>query len=55
MASTGVFASNWRDIGDVDSWGAHDSLFGAPTKAQMLQVLNERTEPPAPAAKRTGR
>ena len=27
-ASLGIFTSNWRAVDDVDSWGAHDALFG---------------------------
>src|SRR3990167_1221005 len=28
MASLGVIASNWREIPDVDAWGANEALFG---------------------------
>lgn len=28
MASLGVIASNWREIPDVDAWGANEVLFG---------------------------
>jgi len=30
-ASLGIITSNWRDVGDVDSWHAHDALFGSAT------------------------
>ncbi len=30
-ASLGVLTSNWRDVEDVDSWQAHDALFGPAT------------------------
>ncbi len=33
-ASLGILASNWRDVGDVDCWSAHDVLFGADTIAK---------------------
>lgn len=59
MASTGVYASNWRDIGDVDSWGAHDGLFGADTLTAMHDVLSRRStqvaRTPAPTGGNTGR
>jgi hypothetical protein len=32
-ASLGILASNWRSVGDVDCWSAHDALFGADTIA----------------------
>ena len=32
-ASLGILASNWRDVGDVDCWSAHEVLFGAATIA----------------------
>lgn len=28
LASLGVFASNWHDVEDVDSWSANEALFG---------------------------
>jgi hypothetical protein len=43
LSSLGIYASNWRDVGAVDSWGAHDGLFGAETQTAMHQVLSERT------------
>ena len=43
LASLGVFASNWRDVGDVDSWSANDALFGEQTLTAMRQVLSERS------------
>lgn len=32
-ASLGIITSNWRDVTDVDSWHAHDTLFGPVTMA----------------------
>ncbi len=32
-ASLGILASNWRDVGDVDCWSAHDALFSTATIA----------------------
>lgn len=43
LASLGVFASNWRDVADVDAWSANDALFGAGTVTAMRWVLSERT------------
>ena len=34
-ASLGVLTSNWRDVDDVDSWRAHDVLFGPATVAAV--------------------
>jgi hypothetical protein len=42
LATLGVFASNWRDVDDVDSHGANDALFGAGPVTAMRQVLGER-------------
>ena len=39
LASLGVFASNWRDVEDVDAHGANDALFGAGTIAAMLRIV----------------
>ena len=36
-ASLGILTSNWRDVSDVDSWQAHESLFGAQTLTAMQQ------------------
>ena len=51
-ASLGVLASNWRDVDDVDSWQAHDALFGSATMAAAHRLSNARflqTMIPAPA------
>ena len=32
-ASLGILASNWRDVGDVECWSAHDVLFSTDTIA----------------------
>jgi len=42
LASLGVFASNWRDVQDVDAHGANGALFGAGTVTAMRQVLGAR-------------
>jgi len=42
LASLGVFASNWRDVDDVDARGANDALFGAGTVTAMRRVLTEQ-------------
>jgi hypothetical protein len=42
LSSLGVYASNWRDVDDVDSWGAHEGLFGVDTLTALHRVLNER-------------
>lgn len=43
LATLGVFASNWHDVGDVDSHGANDALFGAGIVTAMRRALSERT------------
>jgi hypothetical protein len=58
LSSLGIYASNWRDVGDVDSWGAHDGLFGADTLIAMHRVLSERAaqvRPPSSPATQAGR
>lgn len=42
LSSLGVYASNWRDVGDVDSWSAHDGLFGSQTEIVLQQRLREQ-------------
>ncbi|HMB43221.1 MAG TPA: hypothetical protein VKM00_04985, partial [Luteimonas sp.] len=42
LSSLGIYASNWRDVGDVDSWGAHEGLFGPDSQIAMKQILSER-------------
>ena len=41
-ASLGVFTSNWRDVDDVDSWHAHDALFGPATMDAARQRSGSR-------------
>lgn len=43
LSSLGVFASNWRDVADVDTRGANEALFGAGTAAEMQRVVGERS------------
>jgi hypothetical protein len=43
LASLGVFASNWRDVADVDSHSANEALFGAGTVTAMRTALNGQT------------
>ncbi|MGH8134882.1 MAG: hypothetical protein ACRER4_00940, partial [Steroidobacteraceae bacterium] len=56
-ASLGVFTSNWRDVDDVDSWSAHDALFGSATMdaAHGLSTARSlRSATSAPLAAATG-
>jgi hypothetical protein len=53
LSSLGVYASNWRDVGDVDSWSAHVGLFGADTLTAMHHVLSERAAQAARPAQHT--
>ena len=41
-ASLGVITSNWRDVNDVDSWQAHDALFGPATMDAAHRLGNTR-------------
>ena len=43
LASLGVFASNWRDVDDVDSHSANEALFGAGTVTAMRIALRGQT------------
>jgi hypothetical protein len=43
LASLGMFASNWRDVADVDSWSAHDAIFSSSTETAMQKALMEKT------------
>ena len=43
LSSLGVFASNWRDVDDVDSHSANDALFGAGTVTAMRIALSGQT------------
>jgi hypothetical protein len=38
-----VFASNWRDVDDVDSHSANEALFGAGTVTAMRIALRGQT------------
>ncbi len=42
LASLGVFASNWRDVQDVDAWRANSALFGPDTVLAARRVASER-------------
>lgn len=42
LASLGVFASNWREVDDVNSWSAHDALFGVDTLGAMQRAIATR-------------
>ena len=42
-ASLGVFTSNWRDVDDVDSWQAHDALFGPATMDAAHRLSTARS------------
>ena len=58
-SSLGIYASNWREVGDVDSWSAHDGLFGADTVTAMHDVLSRRAaltlQPKSASASQAGR
>ena len=43
LASLGVFASNWRDVDDVDSHSANEALFGTGTVTAMRIALGGQT------------
>jgi hypothetical protein len=43
LASLGILASNWREVDDVDTRGANESLFGATTLSAMDKVMNDQT------------
>ncbi len=48
LASLGVLASNWREVGNVNVQGANETLFSARTLGAMRQVLGDRTAANAP-------
>lgn len=53
LSSLGVFASNWRDVDDVNTRGANAALFGTGAVAEMRRVAggrSPRTDVPAVTA-----
>ncbi len=44
LASLGVFASNWRDVRDVDAWSANAALFGSETELAARRLASESAE-----------
>jgi hypothetical protein len=43
LASLGVLASNWREVHDVDTRGANETLFGRTATLALGQLLDART------------